>query len=408
MAASLVGLVLLLGGGRAWAQQLPPNVPPAPPPTFAQDANSSRSSNNEPESPSLILKFTKDPRNDAPAPSAPVPPRPDAPRLTYSKDSGASPATAAPAAPRLLFAKDGTPLPQKPAERNSGDARPDAPASLRMTFTKDAFAQDAAPPPHPVTPAANWAPTPANPSSFAGGATMSSGSIPQAAPSYTTGEMILSPAAVMPATVVATVPAPVTPPGAPAPVKTKPVVQRVPAPKEKEASSRLPTEPTDEYNIQLEPPGPQRLFKLESEAAFFERMRQEARQRPTPERIEFPAEPVVSTQQVFAGRYFPPMTETVEPAYVCYGRLFFEVKNLERYGWDLGPLSPALELAMFTFDTATLPYHLFTDPCRKCECNAGYCLPGDPVPFMLYPPGLSVTGLLAESAVVVAIPFLLP
>src|SRR5262249_23150469 len=65
-----------------------------------------------------------------------------------------------------------------------------------------------------------------------------------------------------------------------------------------EVDRKLPADESQEYSIQLEPPGPQRLFKLESEAAFFERLRQEARQRPTPERIEFPAEPVLSTQQV--------------------------------------------------------------------------------------------------------------
>ena len=178
--------------------------------------------------------------------------------------------------------------------------------------------------------------------------------------------------------------------------------------KEKEPSTRLPNEPTEDYQIQLEPPGSQKLFKLESEPAFFERLRQEARQRPTPERIEFPAEPVVSAQQVFAGRYYPPMVETVEPAYVCYKRLLFEAKNFDRYGWDLGFLTPFLSAGLFYFDVATLPYHMFTDPCRCCECNAGYCLPGDPVPFLLYPPGLSVTGLMAEAGAIVALPFLLP
>src|SRR5262249_26755999 len=50
--------------------------------------------------------------------------------------------------------------------------------------------------------------------------------------------------------------------------------------------------PSDlEYQIQLEPPGPQRLFQLESEKSLHERMRQEARERPIPERIEFPEEP---------------------------------------------------------------------------------------------------------------------
>jgi hypothetical protein len=228
-----------------------------------------------------------------------------------------------------------------------------------------------------------------------------------ALPAPATYPVAAAPAPLPPAVVTSVATPPATVPSMPPP----PVYQRTAAmqrePKEP-PSSRLPTEPSDEYQIQLDPPGRQRLFKLESEAAFFERMRQDARQRPTPERIEFPAEPVVSTQQMFAGRYFPPMNEVVEPAYVCYGRLFFEVKNIDRYGWDLGPLTPFVDAGMFYFDVATLPYHMFTDPCRKFECNAGYCLPGDPVPFMLYPPGLSISGLLAETGAIVALPFLMP
>ena len=33
----------------------------------------------------------------------------------------------------------------------------------------------------------------------------------------------------------------------------------------------------------------------------------------------------------------------------------------------------------FFYDFAFLPYHAFEDPFRCCECNTGYCLPGDPV-----------------------------
>src|SRR5262249_7043829 len=52
----------------------------------------------------------------------------------------------------------------------------------------------------------------------------------------------------------------------------------------------MPDEMTQEYSIQLEPPGPQELFRLDSEAALMERMRQKARERVPAERIEFPVE----------------------------------------------------------------------------------------------------------------------
>ncbi|MCS6850162.1 MAG: hypothetical protein NZ700_03210 [Gemmataceae bacterium] len=159
---------------------------------------------------------------------------------------------------------------------------------------------------------------------------------------------------------------------------------------------RAPGEDTEGYTIQLEPPGLQRVMRLESEAALLERLRQEARQRPIPERIEFPVEPIVSTE-TYQGRYFPPAVKLVEPAYLCYNRLYFEQLNAERYGWDLGAIHPFLAAGRFYTDVITWPYRFATAPCRQYECNAGYCLPGDPVPFMIYPPELSLTGGLNQA-----------
>jgi len=90
----------------------------------------------------------------------------------------------------------------------------------------------------------------------------------------------------------------------------------------------------------------------------------------------------------------------VEPPYVCYRRLYFEQINSERYGWDLGLGYPLLSAGVFFWDVALLPYHAFTEPFRRYECNAGYCLPGDPVPLLLYPPELNLPGALAEAAVI--------
>lgn len=159
--------------------------------------------------------------------------------------------------------------------------------------------------------------------------------------------------------------------------------------------------------IQLEPPGPDRIFgRRDSDRTLQERMRQERRQQNLSP-WEFPDEPVLSTQ-VYSGRVFPPMTETVEPNYLCYRRLYFEDKNSERYGWDLGIIQPFVSAGIFFWDTATLPYHLGTDPCRKYECNTGYCMPGDPVPYLLYPPIWSATGAAAEIGAVVAVAWIFP
>jgi hypothetical protein len=162
-----------------------------------------------------------------------------------------------------------------------------------------------------------------------------------------------------------------------------------------------------EYTIQLEPPGPQQVFRLESETSLQERMRQEGRQRPTPERIQFPDEPLVG-KGAYLTRGFTPKQMVVEPNYLCYHRLYFERLNSERYGWDLGFIQPVVSTAGFYWDLAFLPYHMWTDPCRNYDSNAGYCLPGDPVPLLLYPPQLSVTGALGEAVTVVGIVFAFP
>ncbi|HEV3256033.1 MAG TPA: hypothetical protein VG013_04070 [Gemmataceae bacterium] len=156
------------------------------------------------------------------------------------------------------------------------------------------------------------------------------------------------------------------------------------------------------YRIQLEPPGKDQVFQLEGEEALKERMRQEARQRPTHERIDFPDEAPVS-KETYAPRSFPPATEVAEPHYVCHKRLLFEEINSERYGWDLGFIQPVVSAAAFYADVVTAPYHWATEPCRKYECSSGYCLPGDPVPYLLYPPEISLTGSVSEAATIVAL-----
>jgi hypothetical protein len=114
--------------------------------------------------------------------------------------------------------------------------------------------------------------------------------------------------------------------------------------------------------------------------------------------IRFPDYPPVPKAERVV-RQWAPLVEPVDPPFVCYRRLYFEQLNFERYGWDLGILSPFLSQGAFYFDLVTLPYHLAMDPFRRFECNAGYCLPGDPVPLLLYPPPWSLSGVLAEAAV---------
>jgi hypothetical protein len=199
----------------------------------------------------------------------------------------------------------------------------------------------------------------------------------------------------------------VEPPPLPSPVEPPPSVQRTalqqplvdvgPAGEESAVEAAL---------IQLTPPGPERLFRLESEDSLMNRMKQEAMQRKPPERIDFPVEPVLSKDQ-YAGRSWPERDVLVEPNYVCYNKLLFEDPNSERYGWELGPLQPAVSTGLFFKDVLLLPYHLGADPCRT-EVSAGHCLPGDPVPYLIAPPEWSISGGVAEAATILTLVAVFP
>jgi len=157
--------------------------------------------------------------------------------------------------------------------------------------------------------------------------------------------------------------------------------------------------------IQVQPPSPAHLFRVESEASMRQRLIEEALRANAPQPM-FP--PAPASPAPFAGRSWPERVTCVEPSYVCYGRLLFEQINSERYGWNLGLIQPLVSLGVFYIDAATVPYHLATDPCRCYECSAGYCLPGTPVPLLLYPEECSATGALAEAAAVGAVLLLFP
>jgi hypothetical protein len=142
---------------------------------------------------------------------------------------------------------------------------------------------------------------------------------------------------------------------------------------------------------------------LESEAELRQRMARDAADGANPLNLKyqifFPDYPT-PTKEAYVARRWESLPELIDPAFVCYRRLYFQQLNFERYGWDLGPLSPFLSQGAFYLDLVTLPYHVAMNPLRRYECSTGYCLPGDPVPLLLYPPQLSVAGAAAECAVI--------
>jgi hypothetical protein len=204
------------------------------------------------------------------------------------------------------------------------------------------------------------------------------------------------------------------PPAAPAPSPDLAVAQR---PRGKSADQPPPLLPgaglppeyeQPVYEIQLEvPPITRVAISVESDAQLKERIRQENRGRKNLERIVFPADPIISTE-IYNGRKWYPMRLEVAPYYVCYGKMYFEQLNLERYGWDLGVFSPLASAGMFLWDFVTLPYQMAMEPCRCFEYNTGYCLPGDPVPLLLYPLQISATGFVAEVGTILTLVAIFP
>jgi hypothetical protein len=166
------------------------------------------------------------------------------------------------------------------------------------------------------------------------------------------------------------------------------------------AAPKATQDPYEAY-IRLDPPGRERLFgNRDSERELEERMRQERRDSgPSNDPIQFPEKPKL-TDEAFQTRKFTPMVEMVEPNAIVYRRLYFEEKNSERYGWDLGPIQPLVSTLVFYKDLVCWPHNIATHPHRRFETNAGQCMPGDPVPYTIYPPELTGSGLLAEVGMV--------
>ena len=106
---------------------------------------------------------------------------------------------------------------------------------------------------------------------------------------------------------------------------------------------------------------------------------------------------------------YQPMQVTYDALYVIHRRLHFEDKNTERYGWDLGVIQPLVSTLVFYKDFLMWPQSLASGfSYGFWDTNAGKCLPGSPVPYMWYPPGLTVTGTLFEGVIVTGAAFIVP
>jgi hypothetical protein len=162
-----------------------------------------------------------------------------------------------------------------------------------------------------------------------------------------------------------------------------------------------------DYGIETKPPTLARLFRLESEQELQARIIKEIENRPVKPGeqrevgVKFPDYKPL-TDDPFQMREFGGLIKQIEPNFVCHGRLDFEDLNVERYGWEFGVMQPFFSAGTFFKDAAVYPYKFGTRPFQRYDCSAGKCYPGDPVPFLVYPPELSATGAGWETFIILA------
>ena len=214
-------------------------------------------------------------------------------------------------------------------------------------------------------------------------------------------------------------PAPAIPLGNPPAPRTVPVEYAQPQPGGTSTSQKQdPPKEVPEEETRL--PSREKIFGVayndrELERAVMDAIRTAAKKNGTElneASLKFPPLPAISPPGVAYQPKTPtyaPHTVYLEPGYVVHRRLHFEEKNAERAGWDLGPLQTLVSAGYFYKGVLFWPYSLASG-CRHgfWDTSAGKCLPGSPTPYYLYPPGLSLTGTVAEAGIITGAAFLFP
>ncbi len=155
-------------------------------------------------------------------------------------------------------------------------------------------------------------------------------------------------------------------------------------------------------------PNRQNVFRLTSDADLNSRIQQELgnRKDPFPKPASLSTEPLVYQPKTLT---YPPMRRDREPAYVVHRRLYFEEKNSERAGWEMGFLQPFVSASYFYKDLFFLPHNVASGFWKnRWDTSAGKCLPGTPTPYYLYPQGFTVSGLMFQATLLTGLPFIFP
>jgi hypothetical protein len=88
---------------------------------------------------------------------------------------------------------------------------------------------------------------------------------------------------------------------------------------------------------------------------------------------------------------------TWEAKGLCHGPLRFEEPNLERYGYSLGLLQPAVSAAHFFSVMPLLPYGMAANRARDCQYTLGNYRPGSYAPYRINRMPVSLSGAAAQS-----------
>lgn len=198
-------------------------------------------------------------------------------------------------------------------------------------------------------------------------------------------------------------------PPAPEPKPGEPKVEVPAGPKEKsEPGGALPDKPG-------EAPARELVFRLSGDDELNKRVLTELNPKADAQKAagyKFPAgQPLVpaGTQYVPKTYSYPVSQSTLEPTWVAHRRLYFEQMNSERGLWDAGLLQPVFSTAHFYKDVLFWPHAIGSAVCHdRYDASAGKCLPGDPTPLYLYPPGFTAGGLLLQATTVTGFAFIFP
>ena len=121
----------------------------------------------------------------------------------------------------------------------------------------------------------------------------------------------------------------------------------------------------DEFGLM--PPTPDQLFRLQSEQALKERLRQELL---NVKKVDFPGEgtplrAITGTDAV----PFPDLVIAPVAGQVCYRPLYFENKWTERFGYYVPCVQPLLSAGLFYGNVLLLPYHWCKAPPWTFQCD---------------------------------------